>query len=92
MLSSSKLVLNSLGTRFVLFTVSVPRKPKCPVMVFEFLRRFFVNLPLGVLQVIVVACFNYKVSGSLLNRFYANFSDKTGVSGFSNRAGQFWQF
>jgi hypothetical protein len=31
-------------------------KPEHPVLVFEFLCRFFVNLLLGVLQVIVIAC------------------------------------
>jgi hypothetical protein len=42
----------------VQFIVSVPRKMECPVLEFEFLIRFFVNLFLGVLYVIVVACFN----------------------------------
>jgi hypothetical protein len=48
---------NSSGTRFELSIVSVPRKPECPVLEFEFLSRFFVNLLLEVLQVIVIACF-----------------------------------
>jgi hypothetical protein len=56
-LSSSKFVSNSSGTRFELSIVSVPRKPKCPVLEFEFLSRFFVNLLLKVLQVIVIAYF-----------------------------------
>jgi hypothetical protein len=51
-----------------------------------------VNLPLRVLQVIVVLGFIYKVPGSLLNRFCAYLSDKIGVSGFPNRTVRFWQF
>jgi hypothetical protein len=39
----------------VLFIVFVSRKLDCPVLIFEFLSRFFVNLVQGVLQVIVVA-------------------------------------
>jgi hypothetical protein len=54
-MSTSKLVSNSLKTRFELSIVSVLRKPECPVFEFEFLSRFFVNLLLGVLQVIVIA-------------------------------------
>jgi hypothetical protein len=33
-------------------------KPDCPVLEFEFLSRFFVNLLLDVFQVIVTACFH----------------------------------
>jgi hypothetical protein len=80
----------------VLFIVSVLRKQECPIcqtdcliLVFEFLSRFFVNLPLVVLQVIVVACFIYKVPGSLLNMFCAYLCDKTRVFGFSNRTVRF---
>jgi hypothetical protein len=49
----------------VVFIVAIQRKSDClvcqtgaSVLVIEFLSRFFVNLFLGVLQVIVVACFN----------------------------------
>jgi hypothetical protein len=41
-----------------------------------------VNLLLGVLQVIVIACFIYKVPESILNKFCANLFDKIGVSDF----------
>jgi hypothetical protein len=41
----------------VQFIVSVLRKPECPILEFEFLSRFFVNLVLEVLQVIVITCF-----------------------------------
>jgi hypothetical protein len=54
-LSSSKFVLNSLRTRFELFIVSVLKKLKCPILEFEFLSIFFVNILLGVLYVIVIA-------------------------------------
>jgi hypothetical protein len=37
------------------FIVFVSRKPDCPVLEFEFLSRFFVNLFLKVLQVMVIA-------------------------------------
>jgi hypothetical protein len=60
-LSSSKLVLNLAGTHRSFSHISVPRKPECPfcqtelpVLEFEFLSRFFVNLLLEVLQVIVI--------------------------------------
>jgi hypothetical protein len=56
-LSSSKLVSNSLGTRFELSIVSVSRKPEYLILEFEFLSIFFVNILLGFLQVIVIACF-----------------------------------
>jgi hypothetical protein len=56
-LSSSKFVSNSSGTQFELSIVSVQRKSECPVLEFEFLSRFFVNLLLEVLLVIVLACF-----------------------------------
>jgi hypothetical protein len=56
-LSSSKLVLNSSETQSELSIVSVPRKLECPVLEFEFLRRFSMNLLLGGLQVIVIASF-----------------------------------
>jgi hypothetical protein len=39
----------------VLFIVSVPRKSECPILEFEFFNIFFVNLLLGVLQVIVIS-------------------------------------
>jgi hypothetical protein len=42
------LVSNSSGTRFELFIVSIPRKPECPILEFEFLSIFFVNMLLGV--------------------------------------------
>jgi hypothetical protein len=48
-------VPNSLGTHPELSIVSVPRKPGCPVLEFELLSRFFVNLPLEVIHVIVIA-------------------------------------
>jgi hypothetical protein len=48
-----------------LFTIFVPRKPDYPVakpehpiLVFELLSRFFINLLIGVLQVLVVPCVN----------------------------------
>jgi hypothetical protein len=63
--------LNSLGTHRSFPQVSVPRKPSvrfakldCLVLEFEFLSIFFVNLLLDVLQVIVIACFIYKVPES----------------------------
>jgi hypothetical protein len=49
-------VSNSPGTRSELSIVSVPRKPECLVLKFEFLSRFFVNLLLEVIQVFVIAC------------------------------------
>jgi hypothetical protein len=54
-LSSSKFVSNSLRTQFELFIFSVSKKPEYPVLEFEFLSIFFVNILLGVLQVIVIA-------------------------------------
>jgi hypothetical protein len=48
-------VSNSSGTQSDLSIVFVPRKFECPVLEFEFLSRFFVNLLLEVLQVIVIA-------------------------------------
>jgi hypothetical protein len=56
-LSSSKIVSNSSGTYSELSKVFVPRKLECLVLEFELLSRFFVNLFLEVLQVIVIACF-----------------------------------
>jgi hypothetical protein len=50
-------VSNSSKTRSKLFIVSVPRKSECPVLEFEFLSRFFVNIVLEVLQVIVMTYF-----------------------------------
>jgi hypothetical protein len=58
MLSSSNIVLNSSGTYPELSKVSVMRKLDCPILEFEFLSRFFVNLLLEVLQVIVIALFH----------------------------------
>jgi hypothetical protein len=54
-LSSSKLASNSSGTQFELFIVSVPRNLECSVLEFEFLSISFVNILVGVLQVIVIA-------------------------------------
>jgi hypothetical protein len=51
------MVSNSSGTYSEISIVFVPRKPDCPVLEFEFLRRFFVNLFLVVLRVIVIPCF-----------------------------------
>jgi hypothetical protein len=48
-------VSNSSETQSELSIVSVPRKLECPVLEFEFLSRFFMNLLLEVLQVIVIA-------------------------------------
>jgi hypothetical protein len=64
-------VSNSSGTRSELSRVSAPRKLECSVLEFEFLNRFFMDLLLEVLQVIVITFFIYKVSGSILNRFCA---------------------
>jgi hypothetical protein len=47
-------VSNSSGTYSELSILSVPRKSECPVLEFEFLSRFFVNLFLKVLQVMVI--------------------------------------
>jgi hypothetical protein len=57
-LSSSNIVLNSSGTYPELSIVSVMRKSDCPILEFEFLSRFFVNLLLEVPQVIVIALFH----------------------------------
>jgi hypothetical protein len=57
-LSSSKLMLNSSGTRFELSIVSGLRKSNCPILEFELLSRFFMNLLLGVLQIIVIDLFD----------------------------------
>jgi MFS superfamily sulfate permease-like transporter len=38
------------------FIVSVLKKLDCPILILEFLSRFFVDLTVGVLQAIVVAC------------------------------------
>jgi hypothetical protein len=84
-------VSNSLRTYFELSIVFVPRKLECLVLIFEFLSRFFVNLSVGVLQVIVVIALIYIMPGSILNMFYANVY-KIGVSDFSNRTVRFWQF
>jgi hypothetical protein len=51
------LASNSSETRFKLSIVFILRKSECPVLEFQFLSRFFVNLLIGVLQVIVIACF-----------------------------------
>jgi hypothetical protein len=48
-------VSNSSGTHRSFPHVSVLRKPECPVLEFEFLSRFFVNLLLEVLRVIIIA-------------------------------------
>jgi hypothetical protein len=48
-------VSNSLKTQSELSIVFVTRKPECPILEFEFLCRFFVNLFLEVLQVIIIA-------------------------------------
>jgi hypothetical protein len=56
-LSNSKLVSNSSGTRFELSIISILRKPECPVLKFEFLSIFFVNIFLGFFHVIVIAYF-----------------------------------
>jgi hypothetical protein len=56
-LSSSKFTSNNLGTQFELFIVSVSRKSECSVLEFEFLSILFVNILLGVLQVIFIVCF-----------------------------------
>jgi hypothetical protein len=53
-------VSNSSENYSELFIVSVPRKPEfskpeCSVLEFEFLIRFFVNLFLEVLQVMVIS-------------------------------------
>jgi hypothetical protein len=37
------------------FIISVSRKLECPILEFEFLNRFFVNLFLNVLQVMIIA-------------------------------------
>jgi hypothetical protein len=50
-------VSNSSGIKSELSIVSVPRKSECPILEFEFLSRFFANLLLEVLQVIVIALF-----------------------------------
>jgi hypothetical protein len=50
-------VSNSSGTRSELSIVSVLRISECLVLEFELLSRFFVNLLLEVLQVIIIACF-----------------------------------
>jgi hypothetical protein len=42
----------------VQFVVSILRKPECLVLEFEFLSRFFMNILLEVLQVIVIAFFS----------------------------------
>jgi hypothetical protein len=84
-------VSNSLRTYFELSIVFVLRKLECLVLIFEFLSRFFVNLSVGVLQVIVVIALIYIMPGSILNMFYANVY-KIRVSDFSNRTVQFWQF
>jgi hypothetical protein len=55
MLNSSKLMSNSSGTHRRFTQVSISRKSECPILEFEFLSRFFVNLLLQVLQVIVIA-------------------------------------
>jgi hypothetical protein len=49
-------VSNSLGTQSELSIVSVPRKLECPVLEVELLSRFFVDLFLEDLQIIVIAC------------------------------------
>jgi hypothetical protein len=69
-------VSNSLRTYFVQFIVSVPRKSECPIFEFEFLSKFFVNLLLKVIQVIII----YKVHKIILNKFCINLSDKIRVS------------
>jgi hypothetical protein len=51
-------VSNSSRTYLGLFIVSVPRKLEYSVLEFEFLSRFFMNLLLEVLQVIVIASFH----------------------------------
>jgi hypothetical protein len=51
------MVLSTLRTYLELSIVFVPRKPECLVLEFEFLSKFFVNLFLEDLQVIVIACF-----------------------------------
>jgi hypothetical protein len=48
-------VSNSSKTYTELSKASVPRKLECPVLELEFLSRFFVNLFLEVLQVMVIA-------------------------------------
>jgi hypothetical protein len=56
-LSSSQFVSNSSESQFELSIVSVSRKPECPILEFELLSRFFVNLLLEILQGIVIPCF-----------------------------------
>jgi hypothetical protein len=50
-------VSNSSETRLEISIVSVLRKLECPVLEFEFLNIFFMNLLLGGLQVIIIAYF-----------------------------------
>jgi hypothetical protein len=52
-MNSSKLVSNSSGTYSETYIVSVLRKLECLVLEFKFLSRFFVNLFLKVLQIMV---------------------------------------
>jgi hypothetical protein len=48
-------VSNSSETYSELFIVSIPGKLECPVLEFEFLSRFFMNLFIKDIQVMVIA-------------------------------------